>query len=569
MLFGITQRESSFPINNHLYRIASEIICFKIFIFIYLLLFFSVQNCFESKCGPHDALSIQEISCVLNSYYGQNVFEGVETRKQLDSYIDCYKGLVKPEKVVFSEKEVTKGTTTTKVPVEWGYYVPFLPSLELLLSNPEVLHDVENPLPHTPGVFRTSLDGGFYRNHPLVKKNPHTLAVEIYSDGAEVTDTASTKSGLHGLTFVYWTLLNLHSERRSSLNAIGLLAVVRTAFLKKHGYGKLLSDFVIAINQLSSSGANLNINNVPRLFNGLLVRSCGDNPGSANLGGYKESAAFSKLPCRQCYVTQDQLYSSFDEADFVLRSKLRHWAEVQEIENYSQSTDGNPQHPSVRYGINSRSVLMDINGFDVTKGLPQDVMHDTVIIHMNSFALDNVQSLSGLLVYSLYLQIEGTLKLDINCILLHVLEKNRMSIGVINQRIRMFSKFVGCNKPRPIDAKHVTKFKLKLTAAQALNLAYILPFVLRKKNTRTGKIESVCDKENLLCYILRLNVMDLLLSEESSTIDVSHYRYVVKVHHTLFLKLYPGKGIPKMHYELHFATHILLFGCARQYWCMR
>lgn len=118
---------------------------------------------------------------------GQDAFEGVQTRKRLDSFIDSCQVLVKPVKNVLSRKEVTKGNTTVMVPVEWGYHVPFLPSLKQFLSCPEVLHCVDNPLPHKPGVFRTALDAGFYRNHPLVQQDPCALAVEIYADGAEVT----------------------------------------------------------------------------------------------------------------------------------------------------------------------------------------------------------------------------------------------------------------------------------------------------------------------------------------------------------------------------------------------
>lgn len=166
--------------------------------------------------------------------------------------------------------------------------------------------------------------------------------------------------------------------------------------------------------------------------------------------------------------------------------------------------------------------------------------------------------------------LEGTLKLDICCILHHVLfEKQSLSIKELNYRIKMFSKFVGVNKPAPIDLTHVQKFKLRLSAAEALNLAYILPFVLRKKNLVSGKLESVCDEENLRLLILRLNVMDLLLSEELRTADVFRMNKLIEMHHTLFDKLYPGKKIPKMHYELHYSTHIFLFGNPRQYWCFR
>ena len=124
------------------------------------------------------------------------MFEGVDTREKLDGYMNHFQGLVKPVQVDLLTVEVLKGNTLKLVPVEWGYYVPFLPSLEKLLLCPEVLSCVDNPLPVTPGVYKNILDAGFYQNHPLVKSDPHTLAIGIYSDGAEMTDSKSSKSGL-------------------------------------------------------------------------------------------------------------------------------------------------------------------------------------------------------------------------------------------------------------------------------------------------------------------------------------------------------------------------------------
>lgn len=323
-----------------------------------------MQTRFQSICGPHDALSNNEISDIVNSFRSQNLFEGVDTRKKLDNYMDQMQCLIKPERVVLLRKEVIKGNTTQMIPVEWGYYVPFLPTLEKVLSCPEVLHCVKNPLPHKPGVFKTALDGAFYQNHPTVLKHPHTLGVGLYTDGAEMTDTASTKSGLHGLNFVYWVLYNIHPDLRSSIRSVFLLGVVKVSYLKKHGFDKLLEDFVKDINRLSSTGVVFNLNGVDERFHGLFMTCSGDNPGSANIGRFKESAAFSNKPCRQCYASQTELYQSFKESSFVLRSKNRHLAEVEEVEANAQATD--EQNPSVRYGINGRSVLMSIEGCDVT-----------------------------------------------------------------------------------------------------------------------------------------------------------------------------------------------------------
>lgn len=452
---------------------------------------------------------------------------------------------MEPVKVVTYQKEVLVGDSVKLVDVDYGYVVPFLPSVEKLLQQPEVLHCVNNPKPQKEGVFTTPLDAYVYQNHPVTKKHPKPLAFQLYVDGVEHTDSASSKTGHHGLTYIYWALLNVYPELRSSTKAIALCAVVKTSVLKTYGFKKFLEDFIAGINKLSSTGVVFKIIGEDITFFGLFLFSSGDNPASANLGGFKETH-FAHLLCRQCLVGKDDLYKFFEECKFVLRTKAAHATQVQELEEYRRNPQppaSTVQDPSVKYGINMRSVLMDINYCDVTKVLPQDLMHDVIL---------------------------GTLKVEIVCLLKHVVvDKKTLTLPVINQRIQQYVKFFGVNKPAPIEMKYLEKGSLRGTAAETLSLAQILPFALRKKNFLTRKMESACDNINLECYILRLRILDFFMADEFTVDDVTLLRTLVKQHHTLFQELYPGNDVPKFHYEVHIPTQILLYGPPRQHWCFR
>ncbi|KAK3933036.1 Uracil-DNA glycosylase [Frankliniella fusca] len=500
-----------------------------------------VKKRLTDMCAEHEGvLDSNEVNQVLNELIDCSAFEGLKSPDDILTYIKEEHGVVMPEKVVFLRKDVLKGDKVVTEDVDFGYVVPFQPALKEVLSCPEVLECVKNPLPVKEGVFTSALDGYFYRNHPVVKEHPGTLGFNIYSDGIEPTDSASSKSGLHGTTLIYWSLLNIYPHLRSSVRAIFLLGAVKTSVLKKYGYAKILESFIETINKLKD-GLHFMINGKYELFYGIFVCCCGDNPASAHIGGFKETH-FANHHCRQCLVHFKDMYQHFNEDLFPKRSKESHLLQVEEVEAFYESREIVEQNPSVLYGINSRSALMNIEGCDVTKCLPQDLMHDTIM---------------------------GTLKVEICCLLSHVLDKKEMTLKTINNRIAKFGKYFGANKPSEISANHLEKKNLRQTAAETISLAHILPFALRKWNVVTSKRESACDEANLNCYILRLQLLDLLMSKVLTFQDVDVIRATVKKHHTCFQALYPESETPKLHYEVHMGTHILLYGPPSEFWCCR
>ncbi|KAK3917649.1 Kelch repeat and BTB domain-containing protein 8 [Frankliniella fusca] len=217
-----------------------------------------------------------------------------------------------------------------------------------------------------------------------------------------------------------------------------------------------------------------------------------------------------------------------------------HEDQVKEVEVYLEKnvSERTGENPSVAHGINRRSPLMAITGCDVTKCLPQDFMHDTL---------------------------EGSLKLDVCFLLLDVITKKQMTLNVVNERIQVFAKHFGVNKPSIIEMQYLEKKRLRQTASEMLTLAYLLPFVLRKK---VGcEMVSVCTEENLKCYLLRLQLMTSLMAEEFTHQDIEYVSKLTEKHHSLFYQLYKY-ATPKMHYEVH--THqIMLYGPPRHYWCFR
>lgn len=520
----------------------------NVFVFIALMslikcIVFSFQTkfCTQDKDKTYTA---EEACNIIDSFRGQSLFEGLQNEKLLMQYLKSKNWLVAPDEVVFKYKEVfRKNKTVEKIPVHVGYVVPFFSLLERLLNMPEILFCIDNPKPVKEGLFTCPLDAYYYRNHPVVKKFPGSLAFGTYVDDVNLSDTASTKP-VHA-RFFYWSLLNLFPELRSSTLSINLLFCAETEIVKCYGFEKLLEDYLSGIQKLSSEeGVTFNVMGKKRCFHGVHVFTSADNPASANLAGFKESH-FADHPCRQCMGMKPDIYHFFNEKDFVLRSRTSHDQHLQELESYKANPAAWPkgqQNPSVKHGVNSKSIFSP--HCDVTKCFPQDVMHD--VIH-------------------------GSLKLEIVCLLNHVVnEKKTLTLPTINSRIEQLSKFFGANKPSHIEAKHLTDKNLRHSAAETLALAHMLPFALLKHDDLSLGIESVCDKDNLKCYILRLNLLDLQMAKEFTLKDVQHLRKMTQTHHELFFRLYPDcVEILKLHFEIHLALQILLFGPLRQHWCFR
>jgi len=242
------------------------------------------------------------------------------------------------------------------------------------------LYCVDHPKP-TSEEFRSALDGYIYQNHPIVQKYPNALGIIFYLDDIKAGDTLSSYTNL-GLRNYLLSLANIYPENRSSVRAIQLQALCKASVAKEVKNEPIIQNFINGINKLSSEeGATLNIKGVPRVFHRFLLFVVGDYPALANIGGFKESAAFAWRFCRQCMITQSEKRTVYEEKDVTLRSAAMHQHQLEIMEGTNvfeeDENEETEQHenPSVKFGINFRSPLLQLNHFNLTQSLPQDIMH--------------------------------------------------------------------------------------------------------------------------------------------------------------------------------------------------
>ncbi len=127
------------------------------------------------------------------------------------------------------------------------------------------------------------------------------------------------------------------------------------------------------------------------------------------------------MPIHYCFV----LVTQFEEESFVLRSRVEHEAQCELV-----AGDGaGDEEESTKYGINRRSVLLDLKYIDICSGsLLPDVMHDIL---------------------------EGALQYETKLVLHYCIREARyFQLSDLNEQIeRMELGYMETQRPAPISSK--------------------------------------------------------------------------------------------------------------------
>ena len=93
-----------------------------------------------------------------------------------------------------------------------------------------------------PSIYEDFSNGSLLKNHELLACDKTALQLIMYYDDMNLTNPLTNK--VHKLGFVYYNLVNIHVKYRSKLKSIHLLAICKTALLKKYGIKAVFSPIV-------------------------------------------------------------------------------------------------------------------------------------------------------------------------------------------------------------------------------------------------------------------------------------------------------------------------------------
>ena len=121
------------------------------------------------------------------------------------------------------------------------------------LALPEVQADLNRVLPdYDSDCIQDTYDGVFAKYHSNFGKSTY-LKIELNSDDLTVTNPISHRA--NSIFFFYWSLLNIAPEKRSRQAAKRLVAACPKWARKYTSLYHTMDDFLMGINQLSTTGS--------------------------------------------------------------------------------------------------------------------------------------------------------------------------------------------------------------------------------------------------------------------------------------------------------------------------
>ena len=173
------------------------------------------------------------------------------------------------------------------------YYIPILETMTVLLNNKKIQEEVlKEPQYRDDGKLGDFTDGVVFSNHVVFYSDAQALQIILYYDDCDLCNSAGSHVTKHKIAFFYFTLGNFRHEVRSKLDAIFLLAVVKTSHLKKYGFDEVLKPFLNDL-KILEDGYFFTVGNSNIPITGAVSVFCGDTPASNLAGGFKEGVSFA------------------------------------------------------------------------------------------------------------------------------------------------------------------------------------------------------------------------------------------------------------------------------------
>ena len=447
-------------------------------------------------------------------------------------------GKINPRKVILGKTNVVRkfGFKRRLVSVdEIFYYIPLLRSLQQMFRNNRIYDMCMKNITRHCGFLKNVTDGERFLKHPTFGTEK-SIALNVYYDDVEICSSVGSKSVK--LSVFYYSLSNLDARYRNKLCNIRLLGLTEKKVLKKYGIDTALSHFIHDI-KLLNDGFDFNVNGETVNIKGNVHLVLGDTLAVHYLAGFKEGVGLSLSKCRHCHCNYDEMQTHFDEKFFQRWTLNDYVKKCTEIE--SAQTKYLADYLSSLYGINKRSPLCDIPDFDITKSLPQDIMH---------------------------LLWEGIVQYEVKQVLKHyVIEKQKFTVKQLNEQIDAFQYNYNTvkNKPTKLTSVNLNSNdnRIRQNSSQMCTLLQILPFVL----TFLG-ISKDCQHFQFIVQLL--NITKVLLSPLFSKGSLSNLRLDISNHLQRFRQLFPTSPIiPKQHYLIHMPTCIKDHGPCDKYSCLR
>jgi hypothetical protein len=143
---------------------------------------------------------------------------------------------------------------------------------------------VDTPSSGTQAVLKDFDDGSVYKADAFVKTTPDCINLLLYTYEFELVNPLGSAKGKHKMFAVYYTVGNLHANRRSKIDGLQLALLFKHKDLVKFGIQNVLDPLMLDLQVLQTKGINLGGTFGIRKARVMFV--LGDNLGSHMIGGF-------------------------------------------------------------------------------------------------------------------------------------------------------------------------------------------------------------------------------------------------------------------------------------------
>lgn len=361
-----------------------------------------------------------------------------------------------------------------------------------------------------------------------VNQHKDAIIIQIGTDDFDVCCPLKSKSTIHKLTAIYFTIRNLPPEYQSKLNCIFLVALCETENTKGrdvslHDIWKLVQQ---ELSELETIGLQIDENTNLKVF---LFNVVSDNLGANGALGFVESFIVYGM-CRICSMAEREWRFATSENQMKLRTESSYMQAI----NYIKSLDDDSTIDlKISQGIKSYCVLNDLDHFHVTKNINVDLMHDVL---------------------------EGVVPFFLHNFFTYCHDNKIASYTTSQKLVRDFNYGFLFKQKLPSTIK-TTSTHLNQNAIQLYTIMLHLPFIFKDYITKLGAV--------IECMELLLQIMQVLFSTTILKSDCIRLQMQIEMYLIRYQQVFKCHLLPKLHFLLHYPHVIQEMGPVVFTWMMR
>jgi hypothetical protein len=374
----------------------------------------------------------------------ENPFLGLETTFQQTKYFKEKGYYVEPHTFTIDSRIVhslgnNESGPSYQVKRITGEFVSLKEVLTRFLLLPGVMKNVKDYMNSEEELICDFKDGLLWKNHPVrlrhcMSQNTVVIPVFAFYDDLETANPLGSHATIHKVGLKYNVIKAWKPMLNAKLENILLSMVITSA---ERITKDVFDIYIDEMSQLENEGFVITVEGIEYTIIVTMVQMIGDNLGLNGMLGYVESFT-ANFPCRLCKLRRDMFNKTFVEQKNLLRS---HESYVEDLARNDPSATG----------IKHDCVYNNLPSFHVSQNVFCDFMHDVL---------------------------EGTCRYVIATLLNHfIFVRKYFTLDTLNARISYF-KYDHSSRPPSLNADHIKKCNVTLSAIEMLNLTLALSLMV-------------------------------------------------------------------------------------------